>query len=480
MDNNFETIIGLEIHVQLNTNTKLFCRCANYKHDSIPNTSVCPTCMGFPGALPVLSIKALEYAIKLGLALNCKINEKTIWYRKNYFYPDLPAGYQISQLSNPISENGFIEILNDKCELIKIRINRAHLENDAGKLVHIAGNTYLDFNRAGTPLMEIVTEPDIRSASQAKNVVQEIQKIVRAIEISDADLESGNMRCDANVSIRPIGQQTYNNRVEIKNLNSFKSIEDAINHEIERQISMYKQGINIDQETRGYNADTGNTYIMRSKEDAHDYRYFPEPDLVPFLPDKSLIEKIKSEIPELPVYRQKKFIQEYGFDYKDSSYLSGNKKLADYIEYIGSKASKQMAKSWVMTILLKTLNENLIDIDDLKFNKDQLVQLIKYIEDGTISNNIAKEKIYPIMFETGKSPTEIIDELGIKQINDDNTILSIIDETLKEYPKQIQEYKQGNKKIIGFLMGQIMKKSNGNINPQKLNNLLEEALQQIK
>ncbi len=473
----YEAVIGLEVHAQLLTCSKIFCSCST-QFGSEPNTQVCPVCLGMPGVLPVLNKKAVEFTIKTGLAMNCKIAPYSRFARKNYFYPDLPKGYQISQYELPLCEDGYLEITVDGEER-KIRIKRIHLEEDAGKNIHDAsGYSFVDFNRTGVPLMEIVSEPDIRSPKEAALYMKKLRTILRYLGVCDGNLEQGSLRCDANVSVRPIGSTEFGVKTEIKNINSFRFVEKALEYEIQRQIKAIKNGEQIVQETRLWDAQAGKTFSMRSKEEAHDYRYFPEPDLVPIVIYSDWIEKIKESMPELPDFKIKKFINQYGLPPYDAEILTEEKNIAEWFEEavkLGGKP-KEVA-NWIMVELLRLINEDGKDIAECTLKPSQLVELIKLIENGTINRNIGKE-IFEEMYKTGKAPESIVKEKGLTQISDDSVIIGAIKEVISKNPKEVERFKNGEEKLIGFFVGQVMKITKGKANPKLVNEFVIKILKE--
>jgi aspartyl-tRNA(Asn)/glutamyl-tRNA(Gln) amidotransferase subunit B len=468
-----EAIIGLEIHIQISTKTKMFCRCNNDSWDKEPNINTCPVCMGFPGQLPVLNKTAVEKGIKVALALNCEIPEFCKFDRKNYFYPDNPKGFQISQYDEPISKDGWI-LVNDK----KIGITRLHLEDDAGKLTHIRNGSLVDFNRAGTPLMEIVSEPDIRDEKEASAYAKEIQKIARYVGGSEADMEKGMMRFDASVSIRPKGEVKLYPRAEIKNLNSFRSLENAIAYEIKRQKKLWEKKEALKKPiTVGWDEAKGQTFFMREKEESDDYRYFPEPDIPPLRIDKKTVEEYKTSIPELPDSKRQRYIKDLNLSEDDARILSEDPELAEYFEKVveESKDAKK-AVSFINTILMKHLREELISVKEQKITPKMMAELIILVNEGTISNNVAKGEVFEEMYETGKSPKEIVQEKGLKQVSDSNAIEEACKKIIKENPGPVQDIKDGKDKAIGFLVGMVMKEMKGQANPQIVNELLKKLI----
>jgi aspartyl-tRNA(Asn)/glutamyl-tRNA(Gln) amidotransferase subunit B len=476
----YEAVIGLEVHVQLNTRSKIFCGCST-EFGAPPNTHVCPVCMGQPGVLPVLNKEVLYKAIKAGLALNGEIALYSKFDRKNYFYPDLPKGYQISQYDLPIMKNGYLDITLSSGEVKRIGITRMHMEEDAGKLIHSEGGavSYVDFNRAGVPLLEIVSEPDMRSSEEAYFYLKELRNIMKYIEVSDVNMEEGSLRCDANVSIRPKGEKRFGTKVEIKNMNSFNSVKRAIEYEIARQIEILESGGTIVQETRLYDAEKNKTFSMRTKEEAHDYRYFPEPDLPPIVIDKSLIEEIRNSLPELPVERRKRFVTEYSLTQFDANLLTEEKELADYFEYCvkNSRIEPKKFANWIQSEVLAVLNEKNITIKDFEniVQPRELINLLSFIDDGTISGKIAKD-VFLEMINTGKCAREIIELKGLKQITDSSEIERWVNEVIDKNPKEVEKYRQGNEKILGFFVGEVMKLSKGKANPKLVNEILRKKL----
>jgi aspartyl-tRNA(Asn)/glutamyl-tRNA(Gln) amidotransferase subunit B len=477
----YETVIGLEVHVQLKTKTKLFCGCA-LQFGEAPNTNTCPVCLGMPGVLPVLNKQALHFAVQLGLALNCSIAPLTKFDRKQYFYPDLPKGYQISQFDQPVCENGELILSNGK----RVRILRAHLEEDAGKLVHsgadgLAGSDYslVDLNRAGTPLVEVVSEPDMSSSEEAREYMSTLRNIVRYLGVCDGNLEEGSMRCDANVSIRPVGTTTLGTKAEIKNMNSFRSLQRAIDVEVARQIEIVSSGGQVKQETRLWNEATGQTVSMRSKEEAHDYRYFPDPDLkaIPIAAD--WVKSLKETLPDLPEKRLEKFQKEFDLSEYDAQVLTENKELGDFLQQASEfgKNYKALA-NWLMGDITAYLNTEKTTLDNTKLTPKALCQLIQLIEANTLSNAMAK-KLLPELLEKGGDPEQIVAERGMAQISDTGALKEQIMKVLQANPKEVEAYKGGKDKLIGFFVGQVMKETKGSANPEQVNSLLKTCLQEI-
>ncbi|MEZ0324058.1 MAG: Asp-tRNA(Asn)/Glu-tRNA(Gln) amidotransferase subunit GatB [Hydrogenothermaceae bacterium] len=475
LEKEFDVVIGLETHVQMSTNTKMFCGC-KVEFAAPPNTNVCPVCLAHPGTLPVINRQAVEYAVKAAIALNCKIHNLSIMARKNYFYPDLPKGYQISQYDKPLATDGWIQIKTEN-GYKKIRIHRLHIEEDAGKTIHEGSFSYIDLNRAGTPLMEIVTEPDISSAEEARQYLEKLRLIMRYIGVSDADMEKGQLRCDVNISLKPKGSDKLGTKVELKNINSFRFIVKAIEYEIERQSKLLKKGEKIVQETRLFDPSSGKTYTMRTKEEAHDYRYFPDPDLLPIVVKEEKIEEIKISLPELPDQKVERYIREFGLTEYDATVLASDKDLAIFFEESlrdYSENPKQTA-NWIINELLGKLNDRGIDIKESPVKPSHIAQLVKLIKDGTISGKIGKE-IFDEVFESGKDPAKIVEEKGLKQISDEGQIRQIVKSVLEKHPNEVQKYKEGNTKLLGFFVGQIMKETKGKANPALVNKILQEEL----
>jgi len=475
----YETIIGLEVHVQLKTESKLFCGCST-EFGALPNTHTCPICTGMPGVLPVVNRKAVEYAVKSALALNCEVATRSVFARKNYFYPDLPKNYQISQYEEPLAQNGYLEIRVDGGAR-KVGIARINLEEDAGKLLHYIGSreidgSLVDFNRCGIPLLEIVSTPDIKSPEEAYSYLTTLKTMLRYLEVSDCDMEKGSLRCDANVSLRLAGQKELGVKTEVKNMNSFKAIEKALEYEVKRQIGAIEGKERIIQETRLWDEKMERTYPMRSKEEAHDYRYFPEPDLVPLVVDERWLEEVRKTIPELPDMRRQRFIKEYGLSEYDAGVLTAEKALAEYFEEVAELYTNPKAVgNWVMVELLGRLNAANKDIRESPVSPPQLAELLGLIEAGTISGKIAKT-IFQEMFDTGKSAKAIVEEKKLVQITDEKEIGKIIEEVVRENPGAVEEYRKGKENALGHLVGQVMRKSQGRANPQLVNRMLKERL----
>ena len=489
----YEPTIGMEIHVELKTNSKMFCSCVNNPDEMEPNKNVCPVCMGHPGTLPVANKKAIEYTIKAGLALNCQIAEFSKFDRKNYFYPDLPKGYQISQYDQPLCGKGYLEI-NGR----KIKITRIHLEEDTGKLLHPKGADYslVDLNRAGIPLMELVTEPEIKSSKEAKEFCKQFQLIVKYLGISDADMEKGHMRCEVNISLKPVGQKEFGTKVEIKNLNSFRAVERSIEYEMKRQAEVLDEGGKIVQETRGWNADKQETYSQRKKEEAHDYRYFPEPDLPPLDLRKERgmfdIEKIKNSIPELPLLKKYRLINQYKLTEDNAKTFSEDKELANYFEEVvselknwikakgidGNKLDKltKLTANYILTELQRLLYVNGALISDCKITSENFAEFITLIDEGRISSSGAQTMLEE-MFLTSGDPSNILDEKGLEQVSDEGEIEKIVKTVIKNNSKSVEDYKSGKEAALKFLVGQVMKESKGKANPQMAGEVLKGKLE---
>ncbi len=476
MNTKYEAVIGLEVHAQLLTDSKIFCGCST-KFGNDPNSNTCAVCLGHPGVLPVLNKKVVEYTTLMGLATNCRINEHSIFARKNYFYPDLPKGYQISQYEEPICEQGFIEVSPKNGSSKKIGITRIHMEEDAGKSIHDqSSDTLVDVNRCGVPLMEIVSEPDIRTAEEAYLYLTKIKQILQYLEICDGNMEEGSLRCDANISVRLKGVDEFGTKTEIKNMNSFRNVERAIEYEIKRQIEMIEDGERIVQQTLLWDADSNEAYPMRSKEEAHDYRYFPDPDLLPIIVDKEWKKEIAKSLPELPDAKLKRFISNFSLPVYDSEILTQTKTLAKYYEEVVSVTDEyKLASNWVTGDLLAVINENKLDISDFPVSPVNLGKLINLIQNGTISGKIAKE-IFPIMLEVNSDPEQIVKEKNLVQISDTAEIEAMIQKIIDENSGQVEEYRSGKEKVFGFFVGQVMRESKGKANPKLVNEILRKML----
>ncbi len=474
----WETVIGLEVHAQLATQSKIFSGAAT-AYGAEPNTQACLIDLGYPGVLPVLNEKVVTMAAMFGLSVDATVSERSVFARKNYFYPDLPKGYQISQFELPIVANGHLDIALDEGEVKRIGITRAHLEEDAGKSLHedFHGMTGIDLNRAGTPLLEIVSEPDLRSAKEAIAYLKALHSLVRYLGICDGNMQEGSFRCDANVSVRPKGQKEFGTRTETKNVNSFRFVERAINYEVERQIYILESGGEIIQETRLYDADKNETRSMRSKEEANDYRYFPDPDLLPVELSPEWIESVRTKLPELPQQKLNRFVEDYSLSDYDARILVSNKDLADYFEQAMqvTQAPAKLINNWIMGELAAALNKHSLEITDSPVSSQQLADLASRIHDNTISGKIAKT-VFEHLWISDASVDEIIEQQGLKQVTDSAAIEKIIDEVIAANPGQLEQYRSGKDKLFGFFVGQVMKASQGKANPQQVNDLLKAKL----
>jgi aspartyl-tRNA(Asn)/glutamyl-tRNA(Gln) amidotransferase subunit B len=468
----WEVVIGLEVHCQLKCNTKLFSRSSS-EFGSPQNTHVSYYDDAMPGQLPVINEFAIEQAIKTGLGLNAEFNEVCVFDRKNYFYADLPSGYQITQFFKPIIKSGWVELSDNK----KIKIHEAHLEQDAGKSIHDQHPTltFIDLNRSGVTLLEIVSEPDIRSPEDAMDFLTKLRALLKALDTSNADMEKGSMRCDANISIRKVGDTKLGTRCEVKNMNSIHNVGDAIKIEAKRQVEILESGSVVQQETRGFDATTMNTYTMRSKEDAIDYRYFPDPDLAPLVIDDVLIEKIRKEMPELPEHKKKRYVKDYGLSEYDANVLTLTSEISTYFEKVVEKHEAKFVCNWLTSELFGRLNKLVIPINESPVSADMLIELLDLIKDNTISGKIAKD-VLDTMIETKRSATFIVEERGLKQVTDVVAIEKIIDEVIMNNQPQVSQYKNGNERLFSFFVGQTMKMSGGKVNPQLVNELLKKKL----
>lgn len=474
----YEAVIGLEVHVQLGTASKIFC-CCSTEFGAPPNTHTCPVCQGMPGVLPVLNKRVVEFAIKAALALNCEVNPLSVFARKNYFYPDLPKGYQISQYELPLAEHGHLEIETPQGRRC-IGITRIHMEEDAGKNVHGEfgdPHSYIDMNRTGVPLMEIVSEPDIRTPEEARLYLQKLRTIMRYLGVSDAEMEKGELRCDANISIRPKGEEVFGIKTELKNMNSFKHVQKALEYEIRRQQRILEKGERIVQETLLWNPQLGVTETMRSKEEAHDYRYFPDPDLVPLEVGEKWLEEIKRTLPELPDEKKTRFISLYALPAHDAEILTSAKEMADFFEEAvkAYSSNPKAIANWVMVELMGHLNAENKGIQDSPVSPQQIGQLVALVEKGTISGKMAKE-VFAKTYETGKSPERVVEEEGLVQLTDEAELEVIVERVLEENPDEVGKYLSGKKKVIGYFVGQVMRATKGRANPQVVNRLLSERL----
>lgn len=475
----YEAVIGLEVHVELKTKSKAFCGCAT-SFGALPNSHVCPGCLGMPGTMPVLNREMVEYALKTGLALNCQIAGYCRFDRKNYYYPDIPKNYQISQLDLPIAIAGSLEIETEGVKKT-IGINRVHMEEDAGKLVH-QGNimttpfSLVDLNRAGTPLLEIVSEPDMRSPQEARMYVEKLRSILLFLGVSDCKMQEGSLRCDANISVRPWGQEKLGTRAEVKNMNSFRALERAAEYEIKRQIEVLEQGGRIVQETRTWDEDQQVTLSMRSKEEAQDYRYFPDPDLTPIIIDQDWVERVRKTLPELPDQARERLVKEYNLPPYDATLLTMSKDVLDFFDAcVAEYREPKVVTNWVMGELTRLLNQNNLEIKDSKITPSSLAHMLKLLEQGTISGKIAKV-VFEEMFTTGDSPDKIVKDQGLVQISDEAALQAIVAEVVAGNPKVVEDFKNGKGKALGFLVGQVMKVSKGKANPEMVNRLLREEL----
>ena len=476
----YEAVIGLEIHCELKTKTKIFCGCAT-SFGADQNTHVCPVCLGMPGVLPTVNQRVVEFGIKAGLATNCEINKYSKFDRKNYYYPDLPKNWQTSQYDLPIAEHGWVDI-DVEGEKKRIRLTRIHMEEDAGKLVHSGTNikdsasSNVDYNRTGVPLLEIVSEPDMSSAEEARAYMEKIKAIMEYIDVSNCRMEEGNLRADINVSLRPVGSKELGTRTEMKNINSFKNLEDAINYEIERQTEVLEDGGHIVQETRTFDPVQGITLSMRSKENAHDYRYMPEPDLPPIVTSQETIDKYRSELPELPDARRARLEKDFGLSDYDAGIITSSRAMAEYFDaVVATGADAKLAANWMMGDLLKNLNDEGLDISKSPVEAQRLGEMIQLIMKDTISGKIAK-KVFKEMWTNTDRPEKIVKDKGLVQITDTKAIEGIVDEVIAKNQKAVDDYKGGNKKAIGALVGQVMKASKGKANPQMVNQLLAQKL----
>ena len=472
----YEVVIGVEVHAQLRTQSKMFCACGT-TFGVTANAQTCPVCLGMPGTLPVINANAVEMAVRAGLALNCTIRSQNRFARKNYFYPDLPKGYQISQYEAPICEHGWIDIAAGAATK-RVRIRRAHLEEDAGKNLHDAasGLSRVDLNRAGTPLLEIVTEPDMRSADEVVAYLKGLREVLMYLDVCDGNMEEGSFRCEPNLSLRPVGQKEFGTKVELKNINSFKFVKDAVEYEIKRQTKVLNEGGRVQQETRLWNIDRGETAVMRSKEEAHDYRYFPDPDLVPLELSSEWIDELRQGLPELGSAKLQRYVSEYRLPEYDAGILTSSRSLAAYFEAcVKLYPQPKTVSNWVMGELLRELNQAGTDAADSPVSPERLISLLTLVDHGTISLKVARD-IFPEVYRSGKEPAQIVQEKGLTQVSDEGALKSLIAEVLAKNPSQVEQYKSGKQQVLGFLVGQLMKASGGKANPGKVNEMLRSAL----
>jgi aspartyl-tRNA(Asn)/glutamyl-tRNA(Gln) amidotransferase subunit B len=481
----YEAVIGLEVHAQMLTETKAFCSCTT-KFGNEPNSNVCPVCLGMPGVLPVLNIKLVEFVLRMGLATHCRVARRSVFARKNYFYPDLPKGYQISQFEEPICADGYVEIDLDDGARKRIGITRIHMEEDAGKSIHdLDVDTLVDINRCGVPLIEIVSEPDLRSPREAYLYLYNVRQLVTYLGICDGNMEEGSFRCDANVSVRPIGSTTFGTKTEVKNMNSFRNVERALAFEIRRQIELLESGGHVEHETLLWDANQNVATPMRTKEYAHDYRYFPEPDLVPVLVDEEWLARLRVELPELPTERRDRFMKEYGLPRYDADVLTAEKEVADYFEetcrflHTKSPEAYKSVSNWVMVDILRILKEKGITLRELAISPPRLAGLIGLIQDGTISGKIAKE-VFEEMLLSQEEPRAIVDRRGLLQVSDEGEIEKVVQQVITENPEQVQKYLAGKETLFGFFVGQTMHRTKGKANPTTVNEVLRKRLEVLK
>jgi len=476
----FEAVIGLEVHAQLKTDSKIFCGCSTRFGES-PNRNTCPVCTGMPGVLPVLNRKVVEFALRAALATNCEIQRRNVFARKNYYYPDLPKGYQISQYELPIATGGYVEILTKEGRK-RIGITRIHMEEDAGKLVHEgefekAHHSLVDFNRSSVPLLEIVSEPDIRSPEEGGAYLRMLRNILVYLGICDGNMEEGSFRCDANVSVRPKGAKEFGTKTELKNMNSFRNVERALEYEIKRQIEVIKEGGKVIQETRLFDPSTGKTVSMRTKEEAHDYRYFPDPDLVPLEIDDEWIERVRKTLPELPLQKMDRFQEEYGLPAYDCEILCGSRELADFFEEAVKIYSNPKAISnWIMAEVLRELNRHKVEIEETRLKPEHIAAIVRMIDEGKISGKIGKT-VFEEVFQTGDSPEKIVEARGLVQVSDEGKLEEIARKVLESHPREVETYRKGKKGVLGFFVGQVMKETRGKANPKLVNQILRRLLE---
>ena len=478
----YTTVIGLEVHAELKTKSKAFCSCST-SFGSEPNTHVCPVCLGMPGALPVMNKRVVEFAVRFGLAVNCDIQKYSKFDRKNYFYPDLSKNYQISQFAQPICLGGHLDIQVDGKNK-RVGITRIHMEEDAGKLVHsgatinTSDSSAVDYNRAGVPLIEIVSEPDMRSAAEARAYMEKLKAYLEYTDVCDCKMQEGSMRCDANISVMPEGAKEFGTRAEIKNLNSFRALEKTIEYEVQRQIQILEDGGHIVQETRTWDDAQGVTFSMRSKEEAHDYRYFPEPDLVPIVLDDAYIDKVRSELPELPDARKARLIKEKGLQEYDAELIVSNKKMADYYAKADKVASDaKVLANWMLGEVSAYLNNNTVEMDKFPISPEHLGELVNLIKKGVLSNKLAKQ-VFAEMLKADKAPAELVKSLGLEQVSDTGALQAMVDEVIAANPQSVADFKAGKDRAVGFLVGQIMKKSRGKANPAMVNEMIVKKLKE--
>ncbi len=472
----YEAVIGLEVHAQLLTDSKIFCGCST-KFGAPPNEHTCPVCLGMPGVLPVLNQKVVEYAIRAALATHCAVAERSIWARKNYFYPDLPKNYQVSQYELPLAEHGHLDIETEAGPK-RIGITRIHMEEDAGKLIHdpAQGVSYVDYNRTGTPLMEIVSEPDLRTPEEAAAYLKALRDILVYLGICDGNMEEGSFRCDANVSIRPLGQEAFGIRAELKNMNSFRNVQKALEYEIRRQRAIIDDGGQVAQETRLWDAQANKTMSMRGKEEAHDYRYFPDPDLLPLVVEPAWVERVRSELPELPEAKRARFVEQYGLPDYDARVLTATRPLADYFEAaVKAGAGPKAASNWIMSELLGALNAEGKEITESPIAAVQLAKLIQMVDQGEISGKIAKQ-VFGEMMQSGQDPQAVVEQKGLKQVSDLSALEAVLQKIFEANPGQVEQFKAGKDKLLGFFVGQAMKETKGQANPAVLNELVKKLL----
>jgi aspartyl-tRNA(Asn)/glutamyl-tRNA(Gln) amidotransferase subunit B len=472
----YEPVIGLEVHAQLLTETKIFCGCST-RFGAAPNTHTCPVCLGMPGVLPVLNEKVVEFAIKAGLAVNGRIAEHSVFARKNYFYPDLPKGYQISMFEEPLVRDGSIEIETENGPK-RIGVHRIHMEEDAGKLIHDehAPISRVDLNRTGVPLIEIVSEPDIRGPEEASAYLKTLRDILVYLGVCDGNMEEGSFRCDANISLRPAGQERFGVKTELKNLNSFRNVARALEYEIRRQNAVLTDGDQVVQETRLFNDAKGTTESMRVKEESHDYRYFPDPDLIPLKVDPDWVNRLRAELPELPVEKRKRFVDQYGLPPTDADVLTQTRPLADFFEAAAARFDRpKSVANWMMSELMRELNQSEVGLDQCPISPRQLADLVAMVEDGRISGKIGKT-VFLEMFQTGQDPETVVEEKGLKLVSDEGELGALVDQVLRDNPGQVAEYQAGKTKLMGFFVGRIMKMTKGQADPKAVNAILKEKL----